>query len=116
MASQTVSSTPMAADANEETLFRKVTLHILPLLFICYVVAYLDRTNIGFVKAQMQADLRFSDLVYGLGAGIFFAGYFFFEVPSNLMLARIGVRKTMLRIMVLWGFLSAAMIFVKSPG
>ena len=105
----------MSATSEEDALFTKVTKRILPFLFICYVVAYLDRTNIGFLKVQMQADLGFSDLIYGLGAGIFFAGYFFFEVPSNLMLARVGARKTMLRIMLCWGAISAAMMFVKTP-
>ncbi len=115
MSSQTATTPAPTASTREDALFSKVTMRLLPLLFVCYVAAYLDRTNIGFVKAQMQADLGFSDLVYGLGAGIFFAGYFFFEVPSNLMLARIGVRKTLLRIMVLWGLLSAGMVFVSSP-
>lgn len=115
MGSQTASHTQLNPPIQEDALFSKVTLRILPFLFICYVAAYLDRTNIGFVKAQMQADLGFSDLIYGLGAGIFFAGYFFFEVPSNLMLARIGVRKTLLRIMLCWGLISAAMMFVNSP-
>ncbi|WP_336333773.1 MFS transporter [Pseudomonas putida] len=99
----------------EEALFRKITLKILPFLFVCYVAAYLDRVNIGFLKAQMQIDLGFSDLIYGLGAGIFFAGYFLFEVPSNLMLAKVGARKTFLRIMICWGLISASMMFVTTP-
>ncbi len=70
---------------SEDALFRKITFKILPFLFICYVAAYLDRVNIGFLKAQMQIDLGFSDLVYGLGAGIFFAGYFLFEIPSKTL-------------------------------
>ena len=67
------------------------------------MVAYLDRINIGYAQLQMKQTLPFSDAVYGLGAGIFFVGYFLFEVPSNLLLEKIGARKTLLRIMLLWG-------------
>lgn len=95
--------------------YRRITLRLIPFLFICYVAAYLDRINIGFAQIQMRNDLDFTDAVYGLGAGIFFAGYFLFEVPSNLMLERIGARKTLIRIMLLWGLTSAGMMFVKSP-
>jgi D-galactonate transporter len=84
-------------------------------LFIGYLVAYLDRINVGFAQLQMQHDLGFSDAVYGLGAGIFFAGYFLFEVPSNLMLEKIGVRKTMMRVLICWGVVSACMRFISSP-
>ncbi|MPW22256.1 MFS transporter [Paraburkholderia sp. CNPSo 3157] len=98
-----------------DATFRKVTLHLIPFLFICYVAAYLDRINVGFAQLQMRQDLAFSDAVYGLGAGIFFAGYFLFEVPSNLLLERVGARKTLVRIMLLWGATSACMMFVQSP-
>ena len=67
--------------------YRKVSWRLIPLLFVCYIVAYLDRINIGYAQLQMKQMLTFSDAVYGLGAGIFFIGYFLFEVPSNLMLA-----------------------------
>ena len=83
-------------------LYRKITWRLLPFLLLCYVFAYLDRINIGFAKLQMQQDIGISDAVYGLGAGIFFLGYVMFEVPSNLLLARIGARRTISRIMVLW--------------
>ena len=96
-------------------VYRKVTLRLLPFLFICYVSAYLDRINVGFAQLQMKQALGFSDAVYGLGAGIFFAGYFLFEVPSNLLLRRIGARKTLSRIMLLWGITSASMAFIASP-
>lgn len=99
----------------EDAIFRKITLRLIPFLFICYVAAYLDRINIGFAQLQMRQDLGFSDFVYGLGAGIFFAGYFLFEVPSNLLLAKIGARKTLIRIMLAWGLISAGMMFVSSP-
>ncbi|MDA3646287.1 MFS transporter [Saccharopolyspora indica] len=100
--------TAAAADA----LYRRVSWRILPLLILCYTFAYLDRVNIGFAKLHMQADVGISEAVYGLAAGIFFLGYVIFEVPSNLLLAKIGTRKTLFRIMVLWGLTSAAMMFV----
>ncbi|MGY8525305.1 MFS transporter [Paracidovorax citrulli] len=93
-------------------VYRKISLRILPFLLLCYVFAYLDRVNIGFAKLQMQQDVGLSDAIYGLGAGIFFLGYVMFEVPSNLLLARIGARRTISRIMVLWGITSACMLFV----
>jgi D-galactonate transporter len=96
----------------EDATYRKVTWRLLPLLFLCYVLAYLDRVNVGFAKLQMQSDLGLSDTVYGIGAGIFFIGYFLFEVPSNLILERVGARIWIARIMILWGLLSAATMFV----
>lgn len=94
------------------SVYRKVGLRLLPFLLLCYVFAYLDRVNIGFAKLQMQQHIGISDAAYGLGAGIFFLGYVMFEVPSNLLFARIGARKTISRIMVLWGATSACMLFV----
>jgi MFS transporter, ACS family, tartrate transporter len=93
----------------------KLTRRLLPFLFLLYIVAYLDRINVGFAALQMKGQLGFSDEVYGLGAGIFFAGYFFFQVPSNLALARFGARRWIAVIMVVWGVISASMIFVGSP-
>ncbi|OZI38577.1 MFS transporter [Bordetella genomosp. 10] len=87
----------------------------MPFLMLCYVAAYLDRINIGFAKLHMLADLGFSDAVYGLGAGLFFIGYLIFEVPSNLWMMRIGAKKTISRIMILWGLISAAFSFVETP-
>jgi D-galactonate transporter len=104
-----------AADAFETATYAKVTLRLLPFLFICYVAAYLDRVNVGFAKLQMLSDLKFSESVYGLGAGIFFIGYFVFEVPSNILLHRVGARVWISRIMVTWALVSAASVFVKSP-
>ena len=83
-------------------------------MFLLYIVAYLDRINIGFAALQMNRDLGFSDAVYGLGAGIFFVGYVLFEVPSNLILHRVGARRWIARIMVSWGIVSASMMFVQS--
>lgn len=97
------------------TVVDRLTRRLLPFLFLLYIVAYLDRINVGFAALQMKGQLGFSDEVYGLGAGIFFAGYFFFQVPSNLALARFGARKWIAVIMVVWGVISASMIFVSTP-
>lgn len=109
-----VAATPHTAEEIAH-VYRKVTWRLIPFLFVCYVAAYLDRINIGFAQLQMKQDLGFSDAVYGLGAGIFFVGYFLFEVPSNLLLEKIGARKTLLRIMVVWGLISAGMMLVQTP-
>ena len=93
--SMAATSGPAARDDHDESVFSKVGWRIMPLLVICYIVAFLDRINVGFAQLQMKQTLPFSDAVYGLGAGIFFIGYFLFEVPSNLMLERIGARKTL---------------------
>ena len=98
--------------ALEDGAYGRVTLRLIPFLFLCYVVAYLDRVNVGFAKLQMMADVRMSDTAYGIGAGIFFVGYFLFEVPSNLILHRVGARVWIARIMVTWGVLSMLMMFV----
>ena len=98
-----------------DAVYRKVSWRLIPLLFVCYIVAYLDRVNVGFAKLQMQGDLQLSEAVYGLGAGIFFVGYFLFEVPSNVILHRVGARRWIARIMITWGLLSAATMFVNSP-
>jgi len=98
-----------------ERAYAKVFWRIVPFLMLCYVVAYLDRVNVGFAKLQMSQDLAFSETVYGLGAGIFFLGYFLFEVPSNMLLHRIGARVWIARIMITWGLVSAAFVFVKTP-
>ncbi len=98
-----------------EELYSKVGWRIMPLLFVAYMIAYLDRINIGYAQLQMKQTLPWEATVYGLGAGIFFVGYFLFEVPSNLMLVKIGARKTLLRIMFCWGVVAAAMAFVTTP-
>jgi len=104
-----------AQQAAEEALYRKVALRLIPLLLACYVVAYLDRVNVGFAKLQMIDQLGFSDTIYGLGAGMFFIGYFLFEVPSNMILHKMGARVWIGRIMISWGLISAAMMFVTTP-
>jgi D-galactonate transporter len=103
------------ASSFEEALYRKVAWRLIPLLLLCYVVAYLDRVNVGFAKLQMMDQLGFSDTIYGLGAGMFFIGYFLFEVPSNIILHRVGARVWIGRIMISWGLISAAMMFVTTP-
>ncbi|MFL9944445.1 MFS transporter [Paraburkholderia agricolaris] len=104
-----------AATEAENRLFRKVALHILPVLMLGYLAASVDRVNIGFAKLHMAADLNFSDAVYGFGAGIFFLGYFIFEVPSNVILHRVGARMWIARIMATWGIVSALTMFVSTP-
>jgi D-galactonate transporter len=108
-------STSVAAAGREKAIYAKVSLRLVPFLFLCYVAAYLDRVNVGFAKLQMLADLKFSETIYGLGAGIFFIGYFLFEVPSNVILHRVGARLWIARIMITWGLISSAMMFVSSP-
>ena len=101
------------------SLYSKITWRLIPLLFICYIIAYIDRINIGFVKLQLQGvlgvDERVFGSVYGLGAGLFFIGYFLFEVPSNLILQRVGARIWIARIMIVWGIISPLMMFIHSP-
>lgn len=104
-------STAQSADF----VYKRVTWRLLPFLILCYVVAYLDRVNVGFARLQMLDDLRFSETVYGLGAGMFFIGYFFFEVPSNLLLHRVGARLWIGRIMISWGIVSASFMFIRTP-
>jgi D-galactonate transporter len=95
--------------------FSKVAWRVVPLLMFCYFLAYLDRVNVGFAKLQMLDELKLSELAYGLGAGLFFIGYFIFEVPSNILMMRIGAKKTISRIMILWGIISMAFAFVSTP-
>jgi MFS family permease len=109
------SSAAAAMADSDNALYRKVSLRIIPFLFVCYVVSFLDRINIGFAQLQMRQDLGFSDAMYGMGAAVFYVGYVLFEVPSNLLLERFGARKTFVRIMLLWGAASVAMAYVSSP-
>jgi MFS family permease len=97
----------------EGRIYRKVDRRIVPFLFLCYILAYLDRVNVGFAKLQMLKELSLSDAAFATGAGIFFIGYFFFEVPSNVLLKKYGARMWIARIMISWGMISACMIFVK---
>ena len=103
-----------AAPGLEARTYAKVDRRLIPFLLLCYILAYLDRVNVGFAKLQMLHDLSLSDVAFGTGAGIFFVGYFLFEVPSNLLLKRFGARTWIARIMISWGILSSAMMWVKS--
>ena len=96
-----------------QTASRKIARRLIPYLMLCYFIAYLDRVNLGFAALTFKGDLGFSDAVFGLGAGIFFAGYFIFEVPSNIILDKVGARVWIARIMVTWGVVSASMAFVE---
>lgn len=110
------STTALAGEeVGDVAMYRKVTWRLMPFLLACYLVAYLDRVNIGFAKLQMASSLGFSDTAYGLGAGLFFIGYFFFEVPSNLIMHRVGARVWIARIMITWGILSGCFAFVSTP-
>ena len=102
----------LAIDALEARTVKRVGARLVPFLIICYLVAYLDRVNVGFAALTMNKDLGISATAYGLGAGIFFFTYFIFEVPSNLFLERFGARKWIARIMLSWGILSGAMAFI----
>ena len=105
---------PALPDSAADAVYRKVAVRLIPLLFLCYIAAYLDRVNVSFAKLQMQQQLGLSESVYGLGSGIFFIGYFIFEIPSNVMLHKVGAGRWIARIMVTWAILSAAMMFVSS--
>ena len=98
-----------------KALFSKIDRRLIPILLIAYMIAYLDRINVGWAQLQMKQTLPFDDAIYGLGAGMFFIGYFLFGVPSNLLLEKIGARKTLLGIMVIWGIAATAMMFVSTP-
>jgi len=104
-----------AAAALEAAALAKVRRRLLPFLFVLYIVAYLDRINVGFAALQMNRALGLSDAVFGFGAGLFFAGYFIFEIPSNLILQRVGARRWIARIMLTWGAVAIAMVAVRGP-
>ncbi|HAV3851288.1 TPA: MFS transporter [Acinetobacter baumannii] len=97
-----------------KSAYRKIAFRLMPFLMLCYFCAYLDRVNVGFAKLQMMSDLQFSEAVYGLGAGIFFIGYFLCEVPSNIVLHKVGARRWVARIMITWGILSGCFAFVQT--
>ncbi|MDT8843598.1 MFS transporter [Paraburkholderia fungorum] len=109
-------SLPAVADsAAEEATYRKITFRLMSFLFLCWVLNYLDRVNVSFAQLQLKHDLGLSDAAYGLGVSLFFIGYILLEVPSTLLLRRIGARKTVTRIMLLWGGISTAMAFMTAP-
>lgn len=101
--------------AQQLALRSKVTARLIPFLFLLYMVAYLDRVNVSFAALQMREALHFSKEIYGFGAGVFFIGYFILEIPSNLLLEKVGARIWIARIMFTWGILAAAMMFMTKP-
>lgn len=109
-----MSTNPTNSNSELSSTLIKVSVRLLPVLFLSYICAYLDRINVGFAAKHLKEELGFSDSVYGLGAGIFFIGYALFEIPSNVLLEKVGARRWIARIMVSWGILSAAMVFVNS--
>src|SRR5687768_17750890 len=105
----------LAADltvAEQRAVIGRVTRRLIPFAFICYVVAYIDRVNIGFAARELQRDLGLTGTEYGIGAGLFFLGYCLFEIPSNLVLERVGARLWIARIMITWGLISMATMFI----
>ena len=106
-AAQSTLDSARGADQQEvlEGAYKKITVHLIPFIFVCYLFNYLDRVNVGFAKLQMLDSLQWSETIYGLGAGIFFIGYFLFEVPSNMLLQKIGAKKTVMRITIGWGII-----------
>lgn len=110
-----LSTSENITEQRKDKVYRKVIFRLIPFLVLCYFFAYLDRVNVGFAKLHMQDDLSFSNTVYGIGAGIFFIGYFLFELPSNLLMQRYGARFWIARIMISWSILSALTMFVQTP-
>lgn len=104
-----------AGEAQADAVYRKVKWRLIPFLMACYIVAYLDRVNVGFAKLGMSDELGIGEAAYGLGAGIFFIGYFLFEIPSNMALHRFGARRWIARIMISWAVVSAACAFIGGP-
>lgn len=116
MARRTNKTKPAEAKVASELqtrVLRKITLRIVPFIMLLYFVAFIDRVNIGFASLSMNKDLGLSPAVYGFGAGILFWGYFLFEVPSNIILHKVGARIWIARVMITWGLVSAAMAFVQ---
>ena len=109
------STEPSIERALEVRAMRRVAMRIVPFLMVCYFVSFLDRVNLGFAALDMVKDLHLSSTVFGVGGGIFFVSYFLFEVPSNLLLEKIGARRWIARIMITWGVLAGAMALVKGP-
>ena len=115
---QAVTTHPLGAtprDSALENVYSKISWRLIPFLAFLWILAWLDLVNIGYAKLTMLDDLKFSEAIYGLGAGIFFLGYFFFEVPSNLLLERIGAKKTIMRITIGWGIVCILQMFVSTP-
>src|ERR1700755_1660932 len=117
---ETMSQIPAAALSQDITELERRTIarvarRLLPILMACYFVAYLDRVNVGFASLTMNQALGFTSAVYGFGGGIFFLGYFIFEVPSNILLSKVGARRWIARILITWGIISACTALINGP-
>src|SRR4029434_8974594 len=110
-----ISATPIEEGGIEQRTMTKVMRRIIPFVFVCYVISYIDRINVGFAALTMNRDLGLTPSEFGLGAGLFFFGYFLFEIPSNLIMQRVGARLWIARIMITWGLISMATAFVVGP-
>jgi len=115
MSSAAYTTPHTSSDRTGDALYRTIAWRLMPILVIGYIIAYIDRVNVSFAKLQMLGDLKFSESVYGVGAGIFFLGYFAFEIPSNIMLHRVGARLWICRVIVTWGIVSALTALVRTP-
>src|SRR5215467_10854388 len=102
-------------DRMESTIVSRLMWRLMPFLFLLYIVAYLDRINVSFAVLQMRGQLGLSERVIGRASGIFFIGYFFFQLPSNFVLEKVGVRRWIALLMVVWGVISCLMIFIRGP-
>src|SRR5277367_5897608 len=110
-----MSTAAASTGIDPRALYRRITGRLIPYMFVLYIVAYMDRVNVGFAAMDMQRQLHFSDTVYGTGAGIFFLGYAVCDLPSSLLVRRVGTRLWIARIMISWGVVSACMVWVESP-
>ncbi len=108
-------ASPAFSSSAEASTYNRAATRLIPFLLVLYIISFLDRVNVGFAKLQMSADIGLSDAAFGVGAGIFFIGYALCEIPSNLLLQRLGARFWIARILVVWGILSASMMFVRTP-
>jgi len=110
-----VSAVTEAEAIDPRALYRRIALRLIPYMFVLYIVAYMDRVNVGFAAMDIQRQLHFSNTEYGTGAGIFFLGYALCDLPSTLLLRRVGTRLWIARIMISWGFISAGMVYMATP-
>jgi sugar phosphate permease len=112
--SRSGTNTPSSGEI-EKAVYRKVTLRLIPFLFLCYILSYVDRVNVGFAKLRMQQDLGMSETMFSIGMGVFFIGYFIWEVPSNIMMQKVGARRWLGPIMIVWGLVSSASMSATTP-
>ena len=115
--SASVANSPMEPDELQQVdakkLYSKITWRLIPYIFLLYILAYLDRVNVGFAAVEFKRDLHLTDTIFGLGGAIYFLGQFCFDLPSNLLLGKVGPRIWIARIMITWGIIATCMTFVK---